>query len=216
MPGNRVADFYEKPLTVHSQALSHANETLKKSTQYIYIYEFPVENILWCGMNKKEIDSMVLEIEKEDSLFSKKAYLDTLAFPASIVGRQDKAKQLLKFLLGYKQGYVVPLISVYGRSGSGKSTIVKFVCENLKDISSCFVNLRKAKTVFGAANQILGELGESNLKSAQGLGFAVENIGSKIESILKQEGKISLSWCLTSMTYCFMTSEASRLILFTS
>jgi len=91
-------------------------------------------------------------------------------------------------LLGYKQGYVVPLISVYGRSGAGKSTVVQFVCENL-DISYCFVNLRRAKTVFGAANLILAELGQSNLKSAQGLNLAVEKISNSIESIFLKEKK---------------------------
>ena len=63
----------------------------------------------------------------------------------------------------------MPFVSVYGRSGSGKFTVVKFVCENLDDenISYVFVNLRKARTVFGCANLILSELGQPSLKSAQ-------------------------------------------------
>ncbi len=114
--------------------------------------------------------------------------MDTLSFPPNIVGREKKTEELARLLLGYKQGYVVPLISVYGRSGSGKSTIVKFVCENL-GVPYCFVNLRKAKTVFGAANLILAELGKPNLKSAQGLNLAVENIGNSVVSKLDQEKK---------------------------
>jgi len=107
---------------------------------------------------------MVSDIAQENRLFSKKSYLDTLTFPSKIIGRQDKAKELVRLFLGYKQELVVPFISVYGRSGSGKSTMVRFVCENLDDISYCFVNLRKAKTVFGCANLILAELGQPNLK----------------------------------------------------
>ncbi|HSB57678.1 MAG TPA: AAA family ATPase [Nitrosopumilaceae archaeon] len=139
-------------------------------------------------MDKREFIRIISKIEKEDSIFSKKAYLDTLSFPPNIVGRQKKTEELVRLLLGYKQGYVVPLVSVYGRSGSGKSTIVKFVCENL-GVPYCFVNLRKAKTVFGAANLILAELGKPNLKSAQGLNLAVENIGNSIISKLEQEKK---------------------------
>ena len=90
-------------------------------------------------------------------------------------------------MLGYKQGYVVPFVSVYGRSGAGKSVIVKFVCENLEEISYVFVNLRQAKTVFGAANLILAELGQPNLKSAQGINLAVEKIGDAIKSVLKKD-----------------------------
>lgn len=139
-------------------------------------------------MDKREFNKIISKIEKEDSIFSKKAYLDTLSFPPNIVGREKKTEELARLLLGYKQDYVVPLVSVYGRSGSGKSTIVKFVCENL-GIPYCFVNLRKAKTVFGAANLILAELGQPNLKSAQGLNLAVENIGNSITSKLEQEKK---------------------------
>lgn len=139
-------------------------------------------------MDKREFTKIISKIEKEDSIFLKKAYLDTLSFPPNIVGREKKTEELARLLLGYKQDYVVPLVSVYGRSGSGKSTIVKFVCENL-GMPYCFVNLRKAKTVFGAANLILAELGQPNLKSAQGLNLAVEKIGNSIISKLEQEKK---------------------------
>src|SRR5215210_8050254 len=99
-----------------------------------------------------------------------------------------KAKELIRFLLGYKQGLVVPFVSVYGRSGSGKSTVVKFVCENLdEDISYAFVNLRKARTVFGCANLILAELGQSTLKSAQGINIAIEEISNTIEQGLSNK-----------------------------
>jgi cell division control protein 6 len=80
----------------------------------------------------------------------------------------------------------VPFVAVYRRSGSGKSTIVKFVCENLNGVSHCFVNLRKARTVFGCANLILAELSKPNLKSAQGINLAVEKIQVAILSRLKK------------------------------
>jgi len=139
-------------------------------------------------LNKQEFTKIISKIEKEEGIFSKKAYLDTLSFPPNIVGQQKKTEELARLLLGYKQGYVVPLVSVYGRSGSGKSTIAKFVCENI-GVPFCFVNLRKAKTVFGAANLILAELGQANLKSAQGLNLAVEKIGDSIISKLQEVKK---------------------------
>jgi ABC-type lipoprotein export system ATPase subunit len=59
-------------------------------------------------------------------------------------------------LIGYKQGLVVPFVSINGRSGSGKSTVVKFVCENHdQDIPYAFVNLRKAST---ANPQLVGKI----------------------------------------------------------
>ena len=140
-------------------------------------------------MNKQDIDSMVSQIEKEDSLFAKKASLDSLLSPSRILGRKKQAEQLVRYLLGYKQGFVVPYISVYGRSGAGKSSVVRFVCNNMDLISHVFVNLRQAKTVFGAANLILAQLGIENLKSAQGINLAVDTIGKEIESVIEKTGK---------------------------
>ena len=82
-------------------------------------------------MDKQDIAGIIDKIEKEDAIFASKSYLDALSFPAKIIGRKKQAEELIRFLFGYKQGYVVPFVSVYGRSGSGKSVTVKFVCENL-------------------------------------------------------------------------------------
>jgi archaeal cell division control protein 6 len=141
-------------------------------------------------MDKQDLKRIYAEVEKENLLFANKTFLDNLTLPSQIVGREKKAKELVRFLLGYKHGLVVPFISVYGRSGSGKSTIVKFVCENLdEDISYAFVNLRKARTVFGCANLILTELGLPSLKSAQGINTAIEQISNAIEQRLSKNKK---------------------------
>jgi len=140
-------------------------------------------------LNKKELARIIAKVERENSIFANKACLDILATPTKILGRQKQTEDLVRYLFGRKQGYVVPFISVYGRSGSGKSTVVRFVCENLKEISYSFVNVRKAKTIFGTANLILAELGQPNLKSAQGINLAVEAIGIAMESVLKKENK---------------------------
>ena len=142
-------------------------------------------------MDKQELKRISAEVESENELFANKTFLDNLTLPSSqIIGREKTAKEVVRFLLGYKHGLVVPFISVYGRSGSGKSTIVKFVCENLdEDISYAFVNLRKARTVFGCANLILTELGQPSLKSAQGINIAIEQISNVIEQRLSNNNQ---------------------------
>lgn len=138
-------------------------------------------------MDRKELERIKLEVEQENSLFTQKASLDSLTFPQQVIGRDEQVKGLVRFLTGHRQGLVVPFISVFGRSGSGKSTVAKFVCENLDGVSHRFVNLRRAKTVFGCANLILAELGEPTLKSAQGLNMAVDRIGDAIEAVMQKE-----------------------------
>jgi len=46
-------------------------------------------------VDKKILKKIVLEIDKENSLFANKACFDIFAPPCSIVGREDKAKSWL-------------------------------------------------------------------------------------------------------------------------
>jgi cell division control protein 6 len=143
------------------------------------IYELPVE------LTKKDLYKMRQKIRRQNAVFSEKKYLDSLFLPSGIIGRKEEAEQILSHIESTRHGLAVPLVSIYGRSGSGKSTVVKFVCQNISDIaSSAFVNLRKSKTIFGCANLILSELGGEPLKSAEGLHKVIDKIGSKIQSIL--------------------------------
>lgn len=141
-------------------------------------------------LNQNDLQKIRRNVEKQERFFEDKSLLDAFTSPPEIVGRQKQAEELVRHIVGYKKNFVVPLISIYGRSGSGKSTLVRFICENLQDdLSYCYVNLRKAKTIFGSVNLILGELGMQNLKSAQGINTALEKIEDAIEKKLVAENK---------------------------
>jgi len=128
-------------------------------------------------------------VNKENVIFSKKNYLDTLTLPTKIIGRENQARDLVRLLLGYQKGLVVPLISVYGRSGGGKSTLVRFVCENL-DVKYAYVNLGRVKTVFGSINLILAELQQPNVQSSQGQNIGIERIEKTIDAFLQKSDKL--------------------------
>jgi cell division control protein 6 len=165
-------------------------------------------------VDKEVLKRISAEVEKENLLFANKTFLDNLTLPSQIIGREKKAKELVRFLLGYKHGLVVPFISVYGRSGSGKSTVVKFLCENLddEDMSYAFVNLRKARTVFGCANLILTELGQPSLKSAQGINIAIEQISNAIEQRLSNSNKKNNNSNNTAKLFVLVLDEFDVLI----
>jgi len=142
-------------------------------------------------MNTKELGEIIAQVEEEQDGFLNKASLDTLSStPHKIVSRRDQVLELVTFLLGYKQGQVAPLVSIYGRSGTGKSTIVQYVCKNMPEINMGFANLRKAKTVFGGANLILNSLDQPSLKSAQGLNVAIEKIQESILESMESRHKL--------------------------
>jgi len=116
-------------------------------------------------------------------------YLDNLFLPSEIIGRFNESEELLRLLMGLGEGLPVPFVSVYGRSGSGKSTVTKFVCQEIPDIVECFVNLRKSRTVFGCANQINYSLGGNLAKKSQGLDDVIRSIQNLICDLLEKNSK---------------------------
>ncbi|GDY15989.1 cell division control protein Cdc6 [Nitrosopumilaceae archaeon] len=140
-------------------------------------------------MSDSELDDIINKVEKEKKAFSNKAALDTSNQPLQIVSRTNEVEKIIGYVLDYKQGQVVPLLSIYGRSGTGKSTLVRHVCNYLPEVKLCFVNLRKAKTVFGGVNLILNELDQSSLTSAQGMNIAMEKIQEIILNTMHLEKK---------------------------
>jgi len=136
-----------------------------------------------------ELDSIINKVEKEKKAFVKKSAFDTSNQPEKIVSRVNEVEKIVGYILDYKQQQVVPLVSIYGRSGTGKSTLVRHVCNYFPEVKLCFVNLRKAKTVFGTINLILNELDQPSLTSAQGMNLGMVKIREAILTVMKLEGK---------------------------
>ena len=55
------------------------------------------------------------KIERRNSVFSDKKFLDSLYLPSNIIGREKQIESLLEFVMSVKDGLVVPFVSVYGR-----------------------------------------------------------------------------------------------------
>ncbi len=128
-------------------------------------------------------------MEKEKKAFLKKSAFDTSNQPLKIISRTNEIEKIVGYILDYTQQQVVPLVSIYGRSGTGKSTLVRHVCKHIPEVKLCFVNLRKAKTVFGTINLILNELDQPSLASAQGMNLGLEKIREAILNVTKLEEK---------------------------
>ena len=141
-------------------------------------------------MNDDWLDKIIDKVNAEQKDSPNKSAFDTSILPSKIVGRTTEVEDLVRYLLGYKDGHVVPLVSIFGRSGTGKSTLVKYVCNQIPGIKLCFVNLRKAKTVFGGANLILNSLDCPSLKSAQGMNQAMEKIQQEILNSFDKKTKL--------------------------
>jgi cell division control protein 6 len=144
--------------------------------------------VLQVELSKHKILQITQTIKKSDSIFSAKRYLESLG-SGSVIGRQDEAEKLVKLLHPSNDGFSLPFVSVFGKSGTGKSTLVRFVCDALSQVSSCFVNLRRADTHFGCANLILESLGGKPVKSSAGINSAINGIQNQIQETLAQDKK---------------------------
>ncbi len=153
---------------------------------YIIIHTY----VLQVELTKEKIEELKNKIRKFDAIYSEKRYLESLGPPGSILGRQNEAEKIMKFLHPTKDGFSFPFVSVYGKSGTGKSTVVKFICDNMTDVLSyCFVNLRRTDTHFGCANLILENLEAEQVKSSAGINTAISNIEKQIEETLLRDKK---------------------------
>ena len=141
-------------------------------------------------LSKEKIEELKNKIRKLESIFSEKRYLESLGPPISILGRENEAEKIMKFLHPAKDGFSFPFVSVYGKSGTGKSTVVKFICDNMTDVFSyCFANLRRTDTHFGCANLILENLDGEPVKPSVGINTAISNIEKQIEETLIRDKK---------------------------
>ena len=145
--------------------------------------------IVESNLTEEKIAFMRQKIEAQTPVHSKR-FLDSLFLQSQIMGRERQAKSLVSYLGSMNNGFVEPFISVNGRSGSGKSSVVKMVCSSFSDkICTKFVNLRKSSTIFGSANAILYELGGEELKNNLGLDSVISDIENRISDILFTEQK---------------------------
>ena len=144
------------------------------------------------------------KIKNLESIFSEKKYLESLGPPIAILGRENEAEKIMKFLHPAKDGFSFPFVSVYGKSGTGKSTVVKFICDNMTDVFSySFVNLRRTDTHFGCANLILESLDGEQVKSSAGINTAINNIEKQIEETLIRDKKSNFTLVLDEFDVIF-------------
>lgn len=136
-----------------------------------------------------DIASACSAVDNSLTFYRDKRHLDT-NFPASkIIGREKEGKQLASLLANWSIGGSLPtMIAVRGKSGTGKTTVVRYVCDNLPQMKYAMVNLRLANTALACINAILKEMGAAEVKSARGLSGALAALAVEVEGRLSRGG----------------------------
>jgi len=118
---------------------------------------------------------------KPFSVFKFKGALSVFYVPKVLVGREKEEERLARILVeGVVEDYLPPMVRVFGGVGCGKTAVVESVLERFEVREEVFrffmVNLKRCRSVFGAANAILGELGGERVAVNLGLDRVFERI----------------------------------------
>jgi archaeal cell division control protein 6 len=99
------------------------------------------------------------ETTPDASCFADKGALDPLGDPDEIHARDVQERELATILNGVHEGYLPPMVSVYGPSGTGKTLTTRRVVQEFAaragSIAVKYVTLKGCRTPFRAATAIL-------------------------------------------------------------
>ena len=150
---------------------------------------YTLNNVLPVEPTKNYVKQLRKILDSKKHIFKEKHYLEYLGSPTKIIGRQKEIQKIFRAIYP-KDGYLVPFVSLYGSSGTGKSILIKPLCVCIGDIASfSFVNFRKAGSIFGCANLIVTELDCKPVKHHEGISSAIDLIENQIIKILKRDKK---------------------------
>ncbi|MBE2900010.1 cell division control protein Cdc6 [Methanothermobacter thermautotrophicus] len=83
------------------------------------------------------------EIGDKESVFKDKKYLDHRFLPDRLPHREEQIRSIAKYWVEALNGVTPPDITIYGKTGTGKTAVAKFAMKQLKEASKdCDVNIR--------------------------------------------------------------------------
>jgi cell division control protein 6 len=141
------------------------------------------------------------EIDEEVySVFGDKSMLSLSYVPKVLVSRDVEKKYFARILTsGVRENFLPPMVRVFGGAGVGKTVVVKSVMEMFAryqgDVFRWFyVNMKRCRTVFSAANTVLSAICGRRVPVNLGLDRVFTEIWREIKSL--KMGRDRLFICL--------------------
>lgn len=150
------------------------------------------------GNTLLDFSALEEEYQAERSVFRDKRVLSLSYVPSTLVCREKEEKSLAKILVqGVNEGYLPPMIRVFGSTGTGKTVVVRSVLEKFSkykgDVFRFFyVNLKNCRTVFSAANAILSAVCGRKVPVNLGVDRVFSEVWTEVASLRKDDGELFL------------------------
>lgn len=157
-----------------------------------------------------DFSSFEKECQTRRSVFMDKRVLSLSYVPSTLVCREKEEKALAKILVdGVNEGFLPPMIRIFGRTGTGKTVVVRSVLEKFSaykgDVFRFFyVNLKNCRTVFSAANAILSAVCGRQVPVNLGLDRVFSEIWREVANLKKKDGELFLCLVLDEVDSIFL------------
>jgi cell division control protein 6 len=100
-------------------------------TSKVFIPLLPMQ-ILWVGMKQKTLEDLFDSFLSKQSLFISKQALQDAYTPENVPHRNEQINQLAAILAPGLRGDRPSNVFIYGKTGTGKTLVSKFVCQELE------------------------------------------------------------------------------------
>ena len=148
--------------------------------------------------------------EESYSVFRDKGVLSLSYVPEFLVCREKEEEYFAKILIrGVNENFLPPMVRVFGRTGSGKTAVVRSVLERFsryrgKDFRWFYVNLKNCRTVFSASNAVLSAICGRRLPVNLGLDRVFAEIWSEVEALKGELDRLFVYLVLDEVDAIFM------------
>ena len=143
----------------------------------------------WNFLHGACVDYKIFDKVDEYSVFKNKWLLDVSYVPDDLVSRIREEEYFAQVLTrGVREGFLPPMVRVFGRPGSGKTVVVCNVLGRFEEYVGggfryFYANLKGNRTVFSACNAVLSSISGKRVPSNFGLDRVFSEIWGQISEL---------------------------------
>jgi cell division control protein 6 len=130
-------------------------------------------------------------IMKESSIFANRDALSPHYMPNSLLFREKQIDSIVKYLTPSLRGERGRNLFIYGKTGTGKTSCMKYVIEKVKEVPNIkarisYVNCR----IYNSRYRVLSKIVNDHLPSYAKRGYGIVDIYERIINWIEEDGKI--------------------------